>query len=206
MKPLARFLARVKPRRLATWSGLALALVLLSGLFNQPAQFRLLVRPVFPLLRFWNQPDAQYRILLGDVPYDLLRDADAALPRDASVLLVTRGRDVRRLEYTFFHRALYFLAPRSVWWLAPAPADGTWESRWWISAPLTASAVQAVARQRQATHILVFQPPGAPALDPVSYTHLTPPTSDLVEISVVAVLLKKKNTQCSIVQRAHTEK
>ena len=165
MKSPARILARVKPRRLATWSGLALALVLLSGLFNQPAQFRLLVRPVFPLLRFWNQPDAQYRILLGDVPYDLLRDADAALPRDASVLLVTRGRDVRRLEYTFFHRALYFLAPRSVWWLAPAPADGSWESRWWISAPLTAPAVQTVARERQVTHILVFQPPGAPALD-----------------------------------------
>ena len=29
---------------------------------------------------------------------------------------------------------------------------------------------------------------------PVSYTHLTLPTSDLVEISVVAVSLKKKNT------------
>jgi len=165
MKSPMRFLARLKSTRLATWSGLALALVLLSGLFNQPAQFRLLVRPVLPLLRLWNQPDAQYRILLGDVPYDLLREADAALPRGASVLLVTPGRDVRRLEYTFFHRALYFLAPRSVWWLAPAPADGSWESRWWISAPLTAPAVQAVARERQVTHILVFQPPGAPALD-----------------------------------------
>ena len=149
----------------AAWSGLALALVLLSGLLNQPAQFRLLVRPVLPLLRLWNQPDAQYRVVLGEVPFDLLQAADALLPRDAGVLLVTPGRDVRRLEYTLFHRALYFLAPRSVWWLAPAPADGTWESRWWISAPLTASAVQAVARQRQATHILVFQPPGAPALD-----------------------------------------
>ena len=30
-------------------------------------------------------------------------------------------------------------------------------------------------------------------LTPVSYTHLTLPTSDLVEISVVAVSLKKKN-------------
>ena len=30
---------------------------------------------------------------------------------------------------------------------------------------------------------------------PVSYTHLTLPTSDLVEISVVAVSLKKKNSQ-----------
>ena len=30
---------------------------------------------------------------------------------------------------------------------------------------------------------------------PVSYTHLTPPTSDLVEISVVAGLLKKKKSK-----------
>lgn len=165
MKSPTRFLARLKSTQFATWSGLALALILLSGLFNQPAQFGLLVRPVLPLLRLWNQPDAQYRTLLGDLPYDLLREADAALPRSASVLLVTPGRDVRRLEYTLFHRALYFLAPRSVWWLAPAPTDSSWESRWWISAPLTAAAVQAVARERQATHILVFQPPGAPALD-----------------------------------------
>jgi hypothetical protein len=165
MRPPARCLARLKPTRRATWSGLALALILLSGLFNQPAQFRLLVRPVLPLLRLWNQPDAQYRALLGDVPYDLLREADAALPRSASVLLVTPGRDVRRLEYTFFHRALYFLAPRSVWWLAPAPSDGSWESRWRISAPLTAASVQVVAQAHEVTHILVFQPPGAVALD-----------------------------------------
>ena len=31
----------------------------------------------------------------------------------------------------------------------------------------------------------------------VSYTHLTPPTSDPVEISVGAVSLKKKNTRVS---------
>lgn len=165
MKPPMRFLARCTPTQPAAWSGLALALILLSGLFNQPGQFRLLVRPVLPLLRLWNQPDAQYRALLGDVPYDLLREADAALPRTARVLLITPGQDIRHLEYTLFHRALYFLAPRSVWWLAPAPPDGTWESRWWISAPLTAASVQTVAGERQVTHILVFQPPGAPILD-----------------------------------------
>ena len=160
-----RLLARIQAMPLAAWSGLALTIVLLSGLLQQPAQFELLVRPVLPLLRLWNQPDAQYRALLGDAPYDLLRETDALLPPSARVLLVTPGRDARRLEYTLFHRALYFLAPRSVWWLTPAPADGAWESRWWISAPLTAPAVQAVARDRQATHILVFQPMDSPALD-----------------------------------------
>ncbi|MFZ2420982.1 MAG: hypothetical protein WA029_07500, partial [Anaerolineae bacterium] len=160
-----RLLARIQAMPLAAWSCLALTIVLLSGLLQQPAQFELLVRPVLPLLRLWNQPDAQYRALLGDAPYDLLRETDALLPPSARVLLVTPGRDARRLEYTLFHRALYFLAPRSVWWLTPAPADGAWESRWWISAPLTAPAVQAVARDRQATHILVFQPVDSPALD-----------------------------------------
>ena len=60
----ARWLARRKLTPPAAWSGLALALVLLSGLLNQPAQFRLLVRPVLPLLRLWNQPDAQYLSLI----------------------------------------------------------------------------------------------------------------------------------------------
>ena len=36
-----------------------------------------------------------------------------------------------------------------------------------------------------------IDPRGKTRVDPVSYTHLTLPTSDLVEISVVAVSLKK---------------
>ena len=39
----------------------------------------------------------------------------------------------------------------------------------------------------------VFSERAGDAVGPVSYTHLTLPTSDLVEISVVAVSLKKKN-------------
>ncbi|MFZ1403048.1 MAG: hypothetical protein WAW03_08195, partial [Anaerolineae bacterium] len=56
-----RLLARIQAMPLAAWSCLALTIVLLSGLLQQPAQFELLVRPVLPLLRLWNQPDAQYR-------------------------------------------------------------------------------------------------------------------------------------------------
>ena len=64
------------------------------------------------------------------------------------------GGEVRRAEYITFHRAIYFLAPRPVWWQSPAPTDGTWESRWWISAPLTPAAVAAVAASRGATCVL----------------------------------------------------
>ena len=62
---------------------------------------------------------------------------------------------MRRTEYITFHRALYFLAPRPVWWQSPAPPDGTWESRWWISAPLDAASVEAAARLKGATCVLV---------------------------------------------------
>jgi len=96
------------------------------------------------------------RLQLKEVPYDLLRTADAILPRNVTVLLVTPGHDVRHHEYTLFHRALYFLAPRSVWWLAPAPPDGSWESRWWIFAPLTPESVHAIAADKGASYILAY--------------------------------------------------
>ena len=40
-----------------------------------------------------------------------MRAADAVLPGQATVLLVTSGQNVRHLEYPTFHRALYLLAP-----------------------------------------------------------------------------------------------
>ena len=82
-----------------------------------------------PILRLWPDTAAQLRQQLGDDLYAALTGADAALPRDAAVLLVTPGLDPRHVEYVAFHRALYHLAPRPVWWVNPAPDDGTWEAR-----------------------------------------------------------------------------
>ena len=114
------------------------------------------VADTLPVVRLLFDPDEQYRLQLGDVPYDLLRAADAALPRDATLLLVTPGLDTDTLEYITYHRALYFLAPRPVWWAAPTPPDGTWESRWWISTPLTSEALRALAADKGASYVLVF--------------------------------------------------
>jgi hypothetical protein len=85
-----------------------------------------------------------------------LQRVDRLLPRDASVLLLTPGTDVRHREYTTFHRALYLLTPRPVWWLTPAASDSTWESRWWISAPLTQSEIRRVAAEKGATHLITI--------------------------------------------------
>ncbi|MBI1800619.1 MAG: glycosyltransferase family 39 protein [Chloroflexi bacterium] len=106
---------------------------------------------LLPLLSAWANPRAQSRLLFPGTSDDLLRAVDAVLPRDAVVLLATPGTDVRHREYTTYHRALYLLTPRQVWWMAPAPSDGTWESRWWISVPLTPEAAQAVAAEKRAT-------------------------------------------------------
>jgi hypothetical protein len=137
---------------------IGLALVLLAALAASlgPAVSAV---ALLPIVRQWPSPDAQYRALLPDIPYDSLRAADARLPRDASVLLVTPGQDAQSREYRIFHRALYFLAPRPVWWLAPAPLDGTWRSRWRMSAPPTPEAIRAAAVEKQASYALVYGVP-----------------------------------------------
>ena len=133
---------------------LALCLVLLviagDALVRLPA-----LGSLAPILRLWPDAEAQNRLQMDQVPYDLLRAADAVLPRHAGVVLVTAGTDVRHREYTTFHRALYLLAPRSVWWLTPAANDGTWEARWWVSAPLSADNVLHLAAARGAAYVLV---------------------------------------------------
>jgi hypothetical protein len=136
--------------------GLALVLVVAIGAFLSPA---VSAAALLPIVRQWSSPDAQYHALLPDIPYDSLRAADARLPRGASVLLITPGHDAQSREYRIFHRALYFLAPRPVWWLTPAPLDGTWRSRWRMSAPPTPEAIRAAAAEKQASYALVYGVP-----------------------------------------------
>src|SRR5262245_42760179 len=80
-----------------TAARVALALALLAAAANLPDQWEF-IQARLPIMRLWFDPHAQQRLQLGAVPYDLLRAADAALPRDASVLLVTSGRDIRHHE------------------------------------------------------------------------------------------------------------
>ena len=135
---------------------LALWLIVTIGLGHIGSQVGLLATN-WPILRLWFQPDAQYRLALGEVPYDLLQQVNQQLPAEAGLLLVTDGRDVRHWEYTTFHRALYFLAPRPVWWLSPAAPDQSWESRWWISRPVTAANITALAQAKGLSCVLLVE-------------------------------------------------
>ncbi|HEX8597067.1 MAG TPA: hypothetical protein VF952_00950 [Chloroflexia bacterium] len=150
---LALIAGAFAPRRVVQ---LALALALLTAAVDLPNRFAS-AGSVLSVTRLWADPDAQHQAQIADAPQNLLRAADAILPRDAVVLLVTSGQDVGRREYITYHRALYLLEPRPVWWLSPAPSDGSWKARWWISAPLTADTIRAVATEMGAGYVLVYE-------------------------------------------------
>jgi hypothetical protein len=128
-----------------------------------PGEIRYL-RSAWPILRLWPDGAAQRRAQLGAELHETLIAADAAIPKSSSVLLVTAGVSPRQREYEVFHRTLYHLAPRPMWWMNPALPDTTWEARWWISAPLDASAVKATALARNAAFVLFYKAPVPPAL------------------------------------------
>src|SRR5262249_11541728 len=96
----------------------------------------------------------------------------AALPRGAPVLLVTPGVAPLPGEFFVFYRALYDLAPRPVWWANPAAPNGTYQSRWWIQAPLTAEALTAIARSKGARTVLFYE--AAVPVGPPPAVELTP--------------------------------
>lgn len=129
-------------------------ILIIVGVLGIPAQWRMLGqnRPFFT-----PDIDDQYRALLPDVPYDMLRQVDGLLGPETAVLLITNGSDIHRTEYTTYHRALYFLTPRPVWWLADAPADNTWGARWRIAAPLTAESITHIAQEKGLTCVLTVQ-------------------------------------------------
>lgn len=142
-----------------TLAVVALAVIAVAGALGLRRQVQMFLAPALPVVRLWSDPEAQRRLQYSDAPYDLLREAEQALPRTGGVLLVTSGQDVRGAEYRAFHRALYRLAPRPVWWLSPAPSDGTWEARWWISAPVDAATVLATAAAHDAAYVLALNAP-----------------------------------------------
>ena len=122
------------------WTALSLVMALAVGaswlprLVDEAAFYR---ANVWPLLRRWSQPLEQARLAASPAVADVLIEADRRLPRDAAVVFLTAGQDVDAAEYIAFHRALYYLSPRPVWWVVQASeVQGQREPRWFqTSAP-----------------------------------------------------------------------
>ena len=86
-------------------------------------------------LRFSRIPDPEGRLraALGAEMYDLLRRVGSEVPAGTPVLLVTRdaGTHPPYAPYVLYHRALYHLYPRRVWWAVVEPPRRV--PAWWLS-------------------------------------------------------------------------
>ena len=141
--------------------GLALALIVAGQLYYLPER-----------IEFWGQllalagaEDAivAARLAYGPADYDLLAWTAQETSPGATILLVTASpQTYGDPAYVLYHRAIYRLYPRSIWWAAPVPP--TRYPAWWSFSDLSEAGILGLARQRQATAILAegFSEPPVP--------------------------------------------
>jgi hypothetical protein len=127
--------------------------------------------------RFANARNQTERLRLAYTPadYDLLRWVDEETPRDSVILLVTPDFEPRGTPgYVLYHRALYLLYPRRVWWVSPARHKT--HPEWWITAEPEQETLRRLAKERRARIVLACgfsaPPVSGRALTFDSTTHL----------------------------------
>lgn len=115
------------------------------------------------------------RLAYAPADYDLLLWVGRETPRDSVILLVTPDEEPRGTpDDVLYHRALYLLYPRRVWWVTPA-RHGT-RPEWWIAAEPEPETLRRLAKARGARVVLArgFSTPPVPgrALSFDGTTHL----------------------------------
>jgi hypothetical protein len=164
------------------WLFLAVGLILLGQLNYLPGR----------LAHFWEimallaapDPLDKARLTYGEANYDLLLWVEQLAPPEATILLVTASpATYGDPSYVLYHRAMYRLAPRSIWWAAPVPRRPY--PAWWHETDLSQTSLLTLAARQQASLILAVgfaRPPVAgPLLSFAATTHLiflpgAPPT------------------------------
>ncbi len=141
-------MGRLEPKQLF---GIALSVILIGQLYFLPTRIDQWTRAVQ-----WarlSDPADKARRAYGVADYDLLVWVEGQTPREATLLLLTPGAQANgNPAYVMYHRALYHLYPRTIWWAAPEPP--TTYPVWWIPTDVNPAAILAVAEQHQATIIL----------------------------------------------------
>ena len=110
-----------------------------------------------------DAPTSKARLAYSPANYDLLDWVRSQTPPEATLLLVTTSPAAYGdPTYVLYHRAIYHLGPRSVWWAAPVPP--TRYPVWWSETDLSPQNIQTLATQRQATVVLTagFRRPPIP--------------------------------------------
>lgn len=143
-------------------AGLALLLIIAGQLYYLPQR-----------LAFWQQlvtfaqagPAKAIQMAYQPADYSLLTWVEQHTLPDTTLLLLTASpRTYGDPSYVLYHRAMYHLYPRSVWWAAPALQDRY--PAWWLPTDLSASQILTLAHQHQTSAILAdgFSQPPLPGL------------------------------------------
>ena len=158
---------------LPTWLFRLAVLLVLAGQLNYvPGRLNFL-RQVWGFVRADDQTDA--RLAYGAADYDLLEWVKQETPPQATILLLTASpQTYGDPSYVLYHRALYHLYPRSIWWAAPVPRDRY--PAWWIDTDLSEADIRARADEYKARVILAvgfpYPPLSAPSHSFDRETHL----------------------------------
>ena len=115
------------------------------------------------LLTFANAENQteKYRLAYGAADYDLLTWVEQTTPPETAMLLLTASPETYGdPSYVLYHRAIYHLAPRAVWWAAPVLPQRY--PAWWDFTDLNSDNIQALMQQRRVGVVLAdgfSQPP-----------------------------------------------
>jgi hypothetical protein len=150
---------RVKSK-IQNWLPWLTLLLILAGQLNYLPERLNFLRQLFAFARATDSLEvARMSYLPAD--YDLLAWVERETPPDANLLLVTANpQTYGDPAYVLYHRAIYHLYPRSVWWAAPVPP--TRFPAWWTFTDLSETDILDIAQKHKAAAILAdgfTQPP-----------------------------------------------
>ncbi len=143
---------------------LACLLIIIGQFYYLPERLSFL-RQLFAFAHT-TDPLEVARTAYSPADYDLLAWVKCETSSDTILLLVTTSpQTYRDPSYVVYHRAIYHLYPRSVWWAAPVPP--THYPTWWTFTDLSETDILDIAQKHQATAILAdgFTQPPLPGLE-----------------------------------------
>ncbi|GIK40994.1 MAG: hypothetical protein BroJett011_48270 [Chloroflexota bacterium] len=126
-------------------------LLIIAGQFNYlPARLDFLRQ--LGVLAQADRQDAN-RLAYGAASYDLLAWVEQNTTPNTTLLLLTASPQTYGAPaYVLYHRALYHLYPRTVWWAAPVPP--TRYPAWWTFTDLTETHILTLAQRYHASAVL----------------------------------------------------
>jgi hypothetical protein len=150
--------------RCSVWLFRLALLLVLAGQINYAPDRLAFLKQTWALARAEDRTAAA-RLAYGAADYDLLEWVRRETPPQATILLLSSSpQTYGDPSYVLYHRALYHLYPRSIWWAAPVPLDRY--PAWWSYTDLSEPDLRAKAEAHGATVILAVGFPRPPVSAP----------------------------------------